>query len=420
MTKPAVASLTDSNSATNRVTEGASSGTQVGIKAAASNIGGSVEYTLTDDAGGRFKINASTGVVTVADGDLLDIDAATSHRITVKATGNSGSVSSNFNIAVAELLNPKLSDANSSANRVAEGAANGTLVGITARAEDVTGTITYSLTDDAGGQFKINASTGVVSVANGSLLDFNSSDSHRITVKAAGSSGSVSTNFNVAVIDVLTPTLSDGNASSNAVAEDADDGSGIGITAVARDVGGSVTYSLIDDAGGRFTINSSTGVVKVADISLLDADLAGSHDITVRATGNSGSATRDFTVAVVDAAASEVLGTRQSDQINSGYDTPTTDSADEVFGKGGNDVIRGLDGDDRIEGGRGKDKIYTGQGEDVVVFDSHLEKGQNVDKIFNFTPGINSIELDSRYFSALTPGNLWWERFMMGTEAHRI
>ena len=83
--------LYDSNSSTNKVVETAANGTQVGITAATSGLGGSVSYSLTDDAGGRFKINSSSGVVSVADGSRLDADQAATHEITVKATGNSGS-----------------------------------------------------------------------------------------------------------------------------------------------------------------------------------------------------------------------------------------------------------------------------------------------------------------------------------------
>ena len=45
----------------------------------------------------------------------------------------------------------------------------------------------------------------------------------------------------------------------------------------------SYTYSLIDNAGGRFAINSTTGLVSVANGVLLDYETAASHAITVRA-----------------------------------------------------------------------------------------------------------------------------------------
>ncbi len=45
--------------------------------------------------------------------------------------------------------------------------------------------------------------------------------------------------------------------------------------------GGNVTFSLSDDAGGRFAIDANTGIVTVADASLLNYEDASSHNITV-------------------------------------------------------------------------------------------------------------------------------------------
>ncbi len=57
----------------------------------------------------------------------------------------------------------------------------------------------------------------------------------------------------------------DNDAAADAVAENAIDGTIVGITAFADDpnVGDDVTYSLTDTAGGRFKIDSATGVVTV-------------------------------------------------------------------------------------------------------------------------------------------------------------
>ena len=251
-----------------------------------------VSYSLTDNAGGRFAINSSTGVVTVANSSLLDFETATSHNIIVKATSADGSFTQKtFTIDVTDVAPTTPTDGNATANSVAEGAANGTAVGITASSSDVNGgTVTYSLTDDAGGRFAINASTGVVTVADGSLLNFESATSHNITVKAADASGAfTSQTFTIGVTDVAPTTPTDGNATANSVAEGAANGTAVGITATSSDVnGGTVTYSLTDDAGGRFAINASTGVVTVADGSLLNFESATSHNITVKAADASG------------------------------------------------------------------------------------------------------------------------------------
>jgi VCBS repeat-containing protein len=68
---------------------------------------------------------------------------------------------------------------------VAENAANGTVVGIASAIDpDRTGTLTYSFTNNAGGRFAIDNSTGQITVANGSLLDFETSRSHTVVVQA--------------------------------------------------------------------------------------------------------------------------------------------------------------------------------------------------------------------------------------------
>jgi hypothetical protein len=95
-------------------------------------------------------------------------------------------------------------DANTAANAVTENAANGTTVGITAFSTDPDAgtTLTYSLTNNAGGRFAINASTGVVTVANGLLLDYETNSSHTITVQASDGALTSSQNFTITVTDI--------------------------------------------------------------------------------------------------------------------------------------------------------------------------------------------------------------------------
>ncbi|MDQ8023972.1 MAG: cadherin domain-containing protein, partial [Moraxellaceae bacterium] len=312
-----VGSITDSNAAANTVAENAANGTAVGITASASDAdatNNAIAWSLIDNAGGRFSINASTGVVTVADGSLLDFESANSHSITVRATSADGSFSDEvFIISVADTNEGaigSLSDSDASANAVAENAANGTTVGVTALATDPDGsdTVSYSLTDNAGGRFSIDAGTGVITVADGSLLDRESASSHVVTVRALSSDGSfTSQNFTINLTDVNDSSVgpvTDSNAAANSVAENAANGSSVGITASATDPDASnntVTYSLTDNAGGRFAINASTGVVTVADGSLLDYESATSHGITVLATSADGStSSQSFTINVAN------------------------------------------------------------------------------------------------------------------------
>ncbi|WP_206736216.1 cadherin domain-containing protein, partial [Bradyrhizobium betae] len=298
----------DGNAAANTVSEAAANGDLVGITASASDIhGGTVTFALSDDAGGRFAIDAATGVVTVANAALLDFETATSHDITVTASDGTLVSSQSFTIAVTDVAPSQPVDGNAATNTVSEAAANGDLVGITASASDVHGgTVTFALSDDAGGRFAIDAATGVVTVADSSLLDFETATSHDITVTASDGTLTSSQSFSIAVTDVAPSTPIDGNAAANTVSEAAANGTTVGITASASDIhGGTVTFALSDDAGGRFAIDAATGVVTVADAALLDFETSSSHDITVTASDGTLTSSQSFTIAVTDVAPSQ-------------------------------------------------------------------------------------------------------------------
>ena len=105
-----------------------------------------------------------------------------------------------------------------------ENSANGTTVGGITRSDvDSADTPTYSLIDDAGGRFAIDPNTGVVTVANGSLLDYESSTSHTITVRVTDSAGATYEEaFTITLNDVDEFNVSvptDTDSSTNAVAE---------------------------------------------------------------------------------------------------------------------------------------------------------------------------------------------------------
>jgi len=308
--------VVDSVSSVNSVAENASIGTTVGITALASDsdaTNNTISYSLTDNDGGRFAINATTGVVTVAGGIDREVDGAT-RTIRVRATSADNSFSEEdfvINIVDVDEFNVTTpTDTDSSLNNIDENVALGTAVGITANAFDLdatTNTITYSLTSNVDGLFQINPGTGVVTTAtaiNRELVGATRS----ITVQATSSDGSTATQtFNIAINDLDefdVSVVSDANATFNAVNENATTGTVVGLTAFALDADATnnvVSYSLTDNAGGRFAIDATTGVVTVADGSGLNYEANTSHQIAVRATSADGSV-RDqvFAISVLD------------------------------------------------------------------------------------------------------------------------
>src|SRR5437660_226800 len=237
------------------VAEVAAIGTTVGVTASSTDVNGpAVVYSLTNSANGAFAIDSSTGVVTVADPAQIDYEStATGHSLTITVQaddGQGGTSTQDFNIAVSDVNPSTPSDSNGAANTVAEGAAIGTTVGVTASSTDVNGpAVVYSLTNSANGAFAIDSSTGVVTVADPAQIDYESTapgHSLTITVQADDGQGGTSTqDFNIAVSDVNPSTPSDSNGAANTVAEGAAIGTTVGVTASSTDVNGpAVVYSL--------------------------------------------------------------------------------------------------------------------------------------------------------------------------------
>ena len=77
----------------NQVTENATTGTLVGQVTATDLEGDAITYSLLDDSEGRFTIDSTTGVITVADGSKLNYEANSQHTIIARATDSQGAFS---------------------------------------------------------------------------------------------------------------------------------------------------------------------------------------------------------------------------------------------------------------------------------------------------------------------------------------
>ena len=189
--------------------------------------------------------------------------------------------------------------------------------------ENTTSVVTLQATDaDLPGQTVTFAVTGGVDsarfhIVSGNRLEFvvgpdyeapsdsNSDNVYEIQVTADDGYGlSTVQALVVTVIDVnesgIGP-ISDADAAPDFVLENAAMGTNVGVTAWAADPDGTdtVSYTLDDNAGGRFAIDAATGVVTVA--GAIDRELAASYDITVRAASSDGTfTTQTFTIALGD------------------------------------------------------------------------------------------------------------------------
>ncbi|ULA60002.1 MAG: hypothetical protein LZF60_180001, partial [Nitrospira sp.] len=195
-------------------------------------------------------------------------------------------------------VNDAPTDLSLSASTVAENAANGTMVGtISGIDPDGGDTKTYSLTDSAGGRFTINSGTGVIMVANGSLLNYEAAASHNVTVRVTDAGGlTYDETFTINLTDVneATPTItSNGGGATASIRINENSATVTTVTATDGDTRQTLTYSISGGAdASKFTIDSNTGALRLAAAPNYEAptDSGGNnvYDVTVQVSDNNG------------------------------------------------------------------------------------------------------------------------------------
>jgi serralysin len=295
----------------------------------------------------------------------------------------------------------------------------GTIVGfIGVTGEGASENASFRLIDPGSGRFEIKpiSQEGIlnwvlvvknsVSGDGSSLFDFENDALNNFTFKisATGDLGTVvaTTTFTVSVTDNTAPT--EVILSNSSVVEHAQTGSVIGYFWTSDlDENDTFTYTLTDDAGGRFGIVDGNLVVK--DGSLLDHQAAKSHQIMVEVKDSDGNVyTESLTINVSDAvdlqdaAATDdqLFGSAEAalfDDLSGNNKLYGSADDDAINGLGGNDKLYGLAGNDTLNGGVGKDILSGGDGADTFVFDAPLKKG-HFDQIRDFKSGQDKVVFD--------------------------
>ncbi len=259
-------------------------------------------YGLVDDAGGRFAISGNELVV--ADGTLLDFETAPTHSIVVRTTDSAGQTFNKTLWITINNVNEAPTNLDVSNLIVAENSPNGTTVGtLTTTDLDVNEIHTYTLLDDAGGRFAIEGDR--LRVADGSLLDYETATTHTLLLRTTDTGGNSFEKLLTVTVNDVNETLPNNaptaiTLSNTALPENSAIGTVLGgLTTVDPDAGDTHTYSLVDDAGGRFAISGTQ--ITVAESTLLDYETNPSYAITVRTT-DAGGLTLDqpFTLSLTD------------------------------------------------------------------------------------------------------------------------
>lgn len=345
--------------------------------------------SLVTDAGGRFAIQ--DGFLIVTDGSLFDYETQPEHSVVIRVADALGAFRDYIvTIYLTDIAGdqqtpppPPVDNADPLIVRlqgdwVTEGSNSNITVGWVKAVDPDGYALTYSLIDDAGGRFQMIGNRIVV--ANGSLIDYEDSQTHQITVLVTDPhGGATEQTFTIRVTDrpgdeQQEPETPPPNQAPSTiildnprVAENAYAGTPAGTLRGIDPDGDIVTFTLIDDAGGRFYLDGN--VVRVAPGAQIDYEQWHSHTIRVLASdGRGGYTEADMAIYVVNDVADDPLpppppgdhtGTQGNDVLRG------TSASESFLGLGGDDILIGGGGYDFFDGGAGDDAVIGGTSGDA-------------------------------------------------------
>ena len=288
-------SLTDVNEAPQlaprsfSLAENSANGTVVGtISGTDPDVGQSLSYSiLSGNVNGAFAIDASTGQITVASSSALNFETTPSFGLQVQATDGSLSAVATVSVSLTNVNEaPQLAATSFSLN---ENSANGTVVGtITGTDPDAEQTLSYSiLSGNTNGAFAIDATTGQIRVASQAALDFEATPTFSLVVRASDN-GSPQLSA-TATVTVNLNDVSEGPRilpQSFSVAENSSKGTTVGTVVASNPISGQgLTYAIVSgNTSTAFSINTSTGQIKVANKAALNFEVTPTFALVVRAT----------------------------------------------------------------------------------------------------------------------------------------
>ncbi|MEA3051573.1 MAG: uncharacterized protein QOG72_476 [Sphingomonadales bacterium] len=412
----------------NSVDENQPAGTLVGTASADDPDPEDVlSYSLVNDAGGLFAIDAATGELTTT--APLDHEAQASYDLVIRATDPDGlSTDRTVTVTVGDVNEAPTGLAIDDAS-VDENAPAGTLVGTVSAGDPDGNSLSYTLVDDAGGRFALDAATGALTTT--APLDHEGQASYDVIVRATDPGGlTVERTLTIAVADVNeAPTAvadsvavnedgTTGNLWNVLLGNDSDPDSGTTL-AIASVNGTGTLGSLVFDA-------ATQSLRYVADADAFDAlapgQTATDHFTYTVSDGHGLTSTATVTVTVTGVADGvssaggngndNMTGTGGEDVLNggngndvlnglgghdllaggNGNDVLTGGSGNDILlGENGNDLLFGGDGRDVLAGGNGSDRLDGGAGADIFQFG----KGGGNDTVVDFQVGVDRLALES-------------------------
>lgn len=400
------------------ITDRASAGQLVGTLSAMDQDGDPLAITFDSaqpyssgliSADGRFKI--VNGTIVVNNPLYIQVDGDQTFTYTVTATdGHGGTTSGSVTIDVADANHAPSAPVLLGNSTVSEAVAARTVVGTLSSTDTDNDPLNYTFINamagtngwvSADGRFEIV--NGTVQVRDPSLIQVNQDTtftygvyvSDGYSVKVPGAMSITVTNVNKAPVDLI--------LSNTTVREHTAVGQTIAIVNANDPDQNGLTYTLLDDGGGRVELVNNE--LRVKNNAKIDFEQLTSFKITVAASDGTATVTKAFTLSITDVNPENVTGTAAADLIRGGI---------------GHDTLSGAGGNDTLSGGAGDDRLTGGLGSDVFLFDTAPAKA-GADTILDFNTRDNDRIYLSRTaftgFGAFDIGALQTKAFVLGTVA---
>ncbi len=287
-----------------------------------SDLGQAHSFAITaGNIGGAFSIDPLTGQIYVQTSAAVDFETTPTFNLTVQVSDNGVPMLSDTATVTINLVDkndaPEAPDKTFS---LPENSAVGAVVGTATFTDPDSGqTHTWSiLSGNAAGAFALNGSTGQVTVASSTPLDFETTPVFTLTVQVVDNgvpnlSGTAKLRIDLTNVNE-TPAMSD-------QAFDVDENSPNGtvvdtVIAADPDAGEVLTFSIIaGNTGGAFAISSAGGMLTVANMIMLDYETTPAFTLTVKVTDAGGLfTTADVRIDLNDVDEAPIV-------VGEGYDT---------------------------------------------------------------------------------------------------
>jgi VCBS repeat-containing protein len=278
-----------------QLNENSPAGTVAGTMTATDpDQGQTISFAITaGNQSGAFSINPTSGVIQVSNSSVIDFELYQSFTVTIVATDNgtpSLSATASAVISIIDLNeSPVINDQDF---EVESGAPTGHIIGeVEASDPDAGQSLTYSIiSGNTSSAFQINPSSGVLSVANSSAVNYLTNPQFNLVVRVTDN-GNPSLNSSANVLVFVSAQVNNPPviaAQTFQIAENSANGTLVGqVVASDPDQGQTLSYSITGgNSNGAFALNAATGQITVANQNVIDYETTPQFLITIQVQDN--------------------------------------------------------------------------------------------------------------------------------------